>query len=84
MCGASLWYAHATLGNILEDVSFLLQLLDSSCYVCHELHNLCIDWGDISPVHNWHDDVRDGDAWVVHDNYRNDDAELRGRPAGDH
>jgi hypothetical protein len=48
-----------------------------------KLHNLCIDRGDLSPTHCWHGDVHDGDAWVVYDNYQDDDAELRGRPIGD-
>jgi len=32
----------------------------------------------------WHDNVHDGDAWVVYDNYHDDDAEVQGHPAGDH
>jgi hypothetical protein len=31
----------------------------------------------------WHDNVHDGDAWVVYDNCHDDDAEVRGHPAGD-
>ena len=48
-----------------------------------KLHNLCIDRGDSTPTQRFVDDVRDGDQWVVYDNYRDDDAELRGRPVGD-
>ena len=48
-----------------------------------KLHNLCIDRGDSTPTQCFVVDVRDGDQWVVYDNYRDDDAELRGRPVGD-
>jgi hypothetical protein len=51
--------------------------------VAMKLHNLCIDRSDIPPVHRHNDDVREGDQWVVYDNYRDDDADLRGRPVGD-
>ncbi len=48
-----------------------------------KLHNLCIDRCDSSPTQRFIDDVRDGNEWVVYDNYRDDDAELRGHPVGD-
>ena len=50
---------------------------------CMKLHNLCIDRSDAIPVLRYHEDVRDNDQWQVYDNYRDDDAELRGRPLGD-
>jgi hypothetical protein len=43
----------------------------------------CIDRRDVSPVHRYNEDVRPADQWVVYDNFRNDDVELRGCPVGD-
>jgi hypothetical protein len=48
-----------------------------------KLHNLCIDRSDAIPLHRFPDDVRERDQWQVYDNYREDDAELRGRLLGD-
>jgi hypothetical protein len=46
--------------------------------VAMKLHNLCVDRSDTPPVHQFNDDVREGDQWVVYNNYRDDDVELRG------
>ena len=51
--------------------------------VCMKLHNLCLDRNLDIPVHRFSEDVRVGDEWVVYDNYREDDTELRGYPRGD-
>lgn len=48
-----------------------------------KLHNLCIDRNDKTPSQRFNADVRSNDEWVVYDNYRDDDAPLRGRPLGD-
>jgi hypothetical protein len=48
-----------------------------------KLHNLCIDRFVDVPLRRFHEDVRPGDEWVVNDNARDEDAELRGRPSGD-
>lgn len=51
--------------------------------VSMKLHNLCIDRNDKTPSQRFNADVRSNDEWVVYDNYRDDDAPLRGRPLGD-
>ncbi len=51
--------------------------------VCMKLRNLCLDRNLDIPLHCFSEDVRDGDEWVVYDNYRDDDAQLRGYPLGD-
>ncbi len=51
--------------------------------VCMKLHNLYLDRNLDIPLHRFSEDVRDGDEWVVYDNYRDDDAQLRGYPLGD-
>ncbi len=72
MCWMSLWYAHTMLGNILEDVHFSFDCWTFVVMSAMKLHK------------RWHDNVHDGDAWVVYDNYHDDDAEVWGHPAGDH
>jgi hypothetical protein len=52
--------------------------------VCMKLHNLCLDRNLDIPVHHFTADVRDGDEWVVYDNYREDDIFLHGHARGDH
>ncbi len=51
--------------------------------VCIKLHNLCLDSHCAVPTHRFVEDVRDGDAWVVNDNTRDDDALHRDRAVGD-
>lgn len=51
--------------------------------VCIKLHNLCLDHLDGVPTQRYLEDVREGDEWLVQDNDRENDAELRGRAAGD-
>lgn len=51
--------------------------------VCMKLHNLCLDRNLEIPSHRFMEDVQENDQWVVYDNYRDDDAALRGYPRGD-
>ena len=48
-----------------------------------KLHNLCLNWNVDIPTRRFADDVRDGDEWVVYDNFREDDAAVRGFPRGE-
>ena len=51
--------------------------------VAMKLHNICIDRNVSVPLHRFHEDVRQGDVWAVHDNTRADDYELRERAYGE-
>jgi hypothetical protein len=51
--------------------------------VCMKLHNLCLDRNLDIPIHQFSEDVRDGDEWVVYDNYHEDDVDMQGYPRGD-
>lgn len=51
--------------------------------VCMKLHNLCLERRVDVPSCRFAADVLNGDEWEVHDNSRDDDALLRGRPTGD-
>jgi len=51
--------------------------------VTMKLHNLCLDRNLEIPAHRFAEDVQEGDQWVVYDNYRDDDNNLRGYPRGD-
>ncbi len=48
-----------------------------------KLHNLCLDRNVEIPNRHVTDDVCEGDQWVVYDNFRDDDAVLRGFLRGD-
>jgi hypothetical protein len=51
--------------------------------VCMKLHNICVDRLVEVPTQRFLEDVREGDEWIVQDNEQPNDAELRGRAAGD-
>lgn len=51
--------------------------------VCMKLHNLCMDRRVQVPAQRFAEDVREGDAWLVHDSAQDDDALLRGRSSGE-
>ncbi len=52
--------------------------------VCMKLHNFCLDRNLDIPVHRFTAVVRDGNEWVVYDNYQEDDVFLRGHARDDH
>jgi hypothetical protein len=51
--------------------------------VCMKLHNIGVDHLVAVPDQRFLEDVREGDEWIVQDNEQPNDAELRGRAAGD-
>ncbi len=51
---------------------------------CMKLHNICIDKNVAVPLTRYHEDVREGNEWRVHDNTRDDDEVFRERAVGDH
>ncbi len=52
--------------------------------VCMKLHSLCMDRRVQVPAQSFAEDVREGDAWLVHDGTQDDDALLTGRSSGEH
>jgi hypothetical protein len=75
MRGTFIWNVDPKVGNLFATILL--------CILSMKLHNLCIDRNDKTPLHHFTEDVRINDQWVVYDNYRHDDAPLRGRPLGD-
>jgi hypothetical protein len=48
-----------------------------------KLHNFCLDSHCAAPTQIFVEDLRDSDAWVLHDNTRDDDVLHRVRATGD-
>jgi ATP-dependent DNA ligase len=51
--------------------------------VCMKLHNLCLDRRVEVPSRRFVEDIREHDEWVVFDNARENDTDLRGRSSGE-